>query len=126
MPRVWLLLLCATLLVWRPLGFATEFLSTLPSLGQRGAAGVVEILVHGAVAALAVAAVRALSNAMPSGLLLARVALVASATATVQSLYWSVLPHQTMPGDKMPLAILGGVVAGGWLVYLRRQHDAQS
>jgi hypothetical protein len=126
MPRVWLLLLCATLLVWRPLGFATEFLSTLPSLGQRGAAGVVEILVHGAVAALAVAAVRALSNAMPSGLLLARVALVASAAATVQSFYWSVLPHQTMPGDKMPLAILGGVVAGGWLVYLRRDHDVQS
>ena len=126
MSRVWLLLLCATLLVWRPLDFAAEFLSTLPSLGQRGAAGVVEILVHGAVAALAVAAVRALSNGMPSGLLLARAALVASAAATVQSFYWSVLPHQTMPGDKLPLAILGVVVAGGWLVYLRRHHDIRS
>ncbi len=23
----------------------------------------------------------------------------------MQSLYWSVLPHQTMPGDRLPLAI---------------------
>ena len=118
-----MLLLCATLLAWRPLDFAIEFLSTLPSLGQRGAAGIVEVLFHGGVAALAVAAVRALSNAMPSGLLLSRAALVLSAAATIQSFYWSVLPHQTMPGDKLPLSILGVVVAGGWLVYLRRHHD---
>ena len=114
---VWLL--GATLLVWRPLDFAIECPSTLPSLGQRGAAGVVEILVHGAVAALAVAAVRALSNAMPSGLLLASAALVASAAATVQSFYWSVLPHQTMPGDRLLLAATGIVMAALWLVYLR-------
>ncbi len=74
MVRCWLL--CATLLVWRPLDFAIEFSTTLPSLGQRGVAGIVELLFHGAVAALAVAAVRALSNALPSGLLLARAALV--------------------------------------------------
>ena len=92
-------------------------------MGQRGAAGVIELLFHGAVAALAVAAVRALSNAMPSGPLLARAALAASAVATIQSHYWSVLPHQTMPGDKLPLAILGVVVAGGWLVYLRRSEQ---
>jgi hypothetical protein len=116
-------LLCATLLVWRPLDFAFEFPSTLSSLGLRGAPGVIELLFHGAVAALAVAAVRALSNAMPSGLLLARAALVASAVATVQSFYWSVLPHQTMPGDKLPLATLGVVVAGAWIVYLRRHRD---
>ncbi len=123
MPRGWLLLLCATLLVWRPLDFAIEFPSTLSSLGLRGVPGAIELLFHGAVAALAVAAVRALSNAMPSGLLLARAALVGSAVATVQSFYWSVLPHQTMPGDKLPLATLGVVVAGAWIVYLRRHRD---
>ena len=126
MSRVWQLLLCATLLFWRPLDFAIEFLSTLPSLGQRGVAGVVEVLVHGAVAALAMAAVRALSNALPSGLLLARAALIASAAVTIQSFYWSVLPHQTMPGDKLPLSILGVLVAGGWLVYLRRHGGIAS
>jgi len=126
MPRGWLLLLCATLLVWRPLDFAIEFPSTLSSLGQRGAAGVLELLFHGAVAALAVAAVRALSNTMPSGLLLARAALLASAAATVQSFYWSVLPHQTRPGDKLPLATLSVVVAGVWLLYLRRFREFES
>jgi hypothetical protein len=116
-------LLCATLLVWRPLDFAIEFPSTLSSLGLRGVSGVIELVFHGAVAALAVAAVKALSNAMPSGLLLARAALVGSAVATAQSFFWSVLPHQTMPGDKLPLATLGVVVAGAWLVYLRRYRD---
>jgi hypothetical protein len=118
MPRGWLLLLCATLLVWRPLDFLIELPSTLPSIGQRGVAGVVELLFHGGVAALAVAAVRALSNGLPSALLLARAALVASAVSTVQSFYWSVLPHQTMPGDRLPLATLGVVVAGAWLIGL--------
>ena len=47
-------LLCATLLVWRPLDFAIELPSTLSSLGLRGVPGVVELLFHGAVAALAV------------------------------------------------------------------------
>ena len=126
MPRGWLWLLCATLLLWRPLDFLVELLATLPSLGMRGVAGAIELLFHGSVAALAAAAVRALSNAMPAGLLLARAALVASAVATVQSHYWSVLPHQTMPGDKLPLAILSVVVAAGWLIYLRRFRDLSS
>lgn len=119
-------LLCATLLLWRPLDFAFEFPSTLSSLGVRGAAGVLELLFHGAVAALAVAAARALSNRMPSGPLLARVALVASAAASVQSFYWSVLPHQTMPGDRLPLAIFSAVVAAVWLGYLHRFRDTGS
>jgi len=118
MPRVWLLLLCATLLVWRPLDFVIEVSSTLPSIGQRGILGIGELLFHAAAAALSVAAVRALANALPSALLLARAALVASAAATVQSFYWSVLPHQTMPGDRLPLAALGVVVAGAWLIWL--------
>lgn len=120
MSRGPVLLLCATLLVWRPLDFVIELPSTLPSIGQRGVAGIVELLFHGGVAALAVAAVRALANTLPSALLLARIALVASAAATVQSFYWSVLPHQTMPSDRLPLATLGVVVAGAWLIWLMK------
>ena len=126
MPRWLLLLLCATLLVWRPLDFAIEFPSTLPSLGLRGVPGAIELLFHGVVATLAVAAVRALSSALPSGFLLARAALVASAAASVQSLYWSVLPHQTVPSDKPPLAVLSVVVAAVWLFYLRRVPEIVS
>jgi cytochrome c oxidase assembly factor CtaG len=116
------LLLCVTLLVWRPLDFVIELPSTLPSIGQRGVVGIVELLFHGGVAVLTVAAVRALANTLPSALLLARAALVASAAATVQSFYWSVLPHQTMPSDKLPLAALGVVVASAWLIYLRYEE----
>jgi hypothetical protein len=120
MSRGPLWLLCVTLLVWRPLDFAIEFPSTLPSIGQRGAIGILELLFHGAAAALAVGAVRALSTGLPSAVMLGRAALVVSALATIQSQYWSVLPHQTMPGDRMPLVATAVLVAALWLVYLRK------
>lgn len=126
MPPVWRWLLCATLLLWRPLDFAIELPSTFPSIGLRGVPGAIELVVHGLVAALAVAAVRALSGETPAALFLARAALIASAVASVQSHYWSVLPHQTMPGDKLPLAILSVVVAAAWLVYLRPSRQRQA
>ena len=120
MSRGWSLLLCATLLLWRPLDFAFELPSTLSSLGHRGIVAVVELLFHGVVGAVAVAAARALWDTMPAAVLLTRVALSLSAIATWQSLYWSVLPHQTFPSDRLPLAAFATCVAIGWLVYLRR------
>jgi hypothetical protein len=122
MPRGFLLILCVVLVGWWPIGFAVEVAETLPTIGMRGAAGVVELLFHGAVAALAVAAVRTVWTAMPAGPILAAAALVASAAASVQSLYWSVLPHQTKPGDELPLAILSVLHAAAWLVYLSRSR----
>ena len=52
-----------------------------------------------------------------------RVALISSALTTIQTHYWSVLPHQTMPGDRLPLAATGVVVAALWLVYLRKSVE---
>jgi len=120
MSRGWLLLLCATLLLWRPLDFAFELPSTLLSLGHRGIVAVVEVLFHGAVAAVSVAASRALWDRMPAAPLLARAALTLSAIATWQSLYWSVLPHQTFPSDKLPLAVFATCITTAWLIYLQR------
>jgi hypothetical protein len=117
-------LLSAVLLVWRPLDFAIELPSTLPSMEQRGVLGVIELLAHGLVAALAVAAARAIWSGLAPAVLLARLALVASAAATIQSQYWSVLPHQTMPDDKLLLAIVAVSMAVGWLIYLRRFREA--
>lgn len=122
MPRGWLLLLCAVLVLWRPFDFAIELPSALPSLGMRGIGGAVELLFHGAVAALSIAAVRALWSALPVGPPLAAAALVASAAATVQSLYWSVLPHQTSPGTELPIAVVAIVHATLWLIYLKRSR----
>ncbi len=119
-------MLCLALLVWRPLDFVVELNRALPSLGMRGALGAIELFVHGVVAAVAVAAVRALSNGLPGAARLAAVALVASAAATIQSLYWSVLPHQTMPGDALPTAVLAAAHAAVWLVYLSRSRRVGS
>ncbi len=112
-------LLCIALFLWRPLDFAMELLQTLPSLGMRGGRGAIELLFHGVVAAIAMAAIRALWAELAAARRLAAVAVVASAVASVQSLYWSVLPRQTMPGDERWLAMLAIVHAVFWLVYLR-------
>ena len=111
--------MCIALFLWRPLDFAFEILQTLPSLGMRGARGVIELLFHGIVAAIAMSAIRALWAEVPAARRLAAVAVVASAVASVQSLYWSVLPRQTMPGDERWLAILAILHAIFWLTYLK-------
>jgi hypothetical protein len=112
-------LLCIALFLWRPLDFAVELLQTLPSLGMRGARGVIELLFHGLVAAIAMAAIRALWAEVAAARRLAAVAVVASAVASVQSLYGSVLPRQTMPGDERWLAIFAILHAVFWLTYLK-------
>jgi hypothetical protein len=132
MARGWLILLCAALLFWRPLDYLAELPQSLPSLGMRGVPGAIELLFHGIVAAVAVAAVQALWNERPSGPILAAVALIGSAAATVQSLYWTALPNQTVPGTERVIAALAIAHAAIWLVYLTRsrhirkmsKHDA--
>lgn len=120
MSRVWLLLLCAVLLVWQPLTFAVEAASTLPTLGLRGVQAVLELVVHGLVAAVSLAAGLALWQESPPGPLLATVAIAAGGVAGVQSLYWSVLPSDVFPSDRLPLAVATVGHAALWLVYLRR------
>ena len=124
--RGWLLVLCAVLLLWRPLDFAIELPMTLPSLGMRGVAGAAELLFHGAVAALAIAAVRAFAVGLPIALPLAAGALAASAAASVQSLYWSALPNQVVPGSELPLAAFSIVHALVWLAYLKRSRRVRA
>jgi hypothetical protein len=117
-PRGWIPLLCLALLLWRPLDFAIELSIALPSLGMRGALGAIELLFHAAVAVIAVAAVRAIWGGTPAGFMLARIALITSAVASVQSLNWSVLPRQTAPGEALPLSIGAVLHAGAWILYL--------
>jgi hypothetical protein len=121
MQRGWLMtILSAVLLLWRPLDFVFELLQSLPSMGMRGAPGAVELIFHALVAAVSVAAARALWSLAPAGPLLAAIALVASAAATVQTLYWTALPHQTIPGTEGLLSTLAIAHAAVWLVYLKR------
>jgi hypothetical protein len=126
MPRGWLFLLSVFLIVWEPMKFARELLSTLGSIGMRGPVAVAELILHAAVAGVAVAAARALWNLSAHGPALARLAVIASAASAVQSLYWSSLPGQTMPGDKAPLAILAIVHASLWTAYLRKSRHVRA
>ena len=126
MPRGWLLLLCAVLFVWQPLTFAVEVSSTLPSIGMRGAAGAIELGAHGVVAALSFAAGWALWQTSPAGPMLATIAIAAAAAAGVQSLYWSVLPSNVFPSDRLPLSIFIVATACAWLLYLRRSKRVRA
>jgi hypothetical protein len=96
MPRVVALLF----IVWEPLRFAGEALSVLPSIAYRGALAGVELLAHGLVAALSAGAGFALWNGTPDARRFATIAVIALMARTVQSVYWSVLPNSTKPGDE--------------------------
>ena len=126
MPAGWLSILRVVLYVWQPLTFAGELLASLGSLGMRGAPAVTELLAHGGSAGLSVAAARALSNESPAGPTIAGLALVLAAILGVQSLYWSSLPRNTMPADKLPLALLTVAHSTAWLIYLRRSKRVKA
>lgn len=124
--RGWLPLLCGYLAVWQPLTQASEVSATLGTLGIRGAAGVFELTVHAAIRAFAVAAGWGLWTENPKAPVFAEIALAACAVASVQSLYWTRLPSNTMPGDRLPLAIVAIAHAAGWIVYLRKSRRVRS
>jgi hypothetical protein len=104
-------LVAVLLMVWEPLRFAGEALQVLPSIGYRGAVAALELLVHGGVAALSAGAGFALWNRTPDAARLATIAVIAIVARAVQSLYWSVLPNNTVPGDE-PFTIGVTLLAG--------------
>ena len=122
MRRGWLLLLCIILFVWQPLNFVAELAATGPSLDMRGVRALAELMIDGAVAVLSVAAGWSLWVRVPHGPTLAVLALIGAAATGVQSLYWSVLPGQTKPGDELPLALAQVAHSAAWIAYLRRSR----
>lgn len=118
MRRVWTLILSVYLLGWVPVGFASELLSALPSIGRRGTPAVLELLGHAVVAMLGAAAGRMLLIRSPSALPLAAAAVVASLVVALQSLYWTSLPRDVAPGDRLPLALASCAHAAFWLAFL--------
>lgn len=118
--RGWLLLLCVFLFVWEPMKFASQLTASIGTLSMRGPYAVGELLAHGVVAALAVGAGWALWIRNPHAPGFAVIALAASAAAAVQSHYWSLLPSNTMPGDRLPLSLVAVAHAAVWIAYLRR------
>jgi hypothetical protein len=122
MPRGWLLLLSVILFVWEPQRFAGDLLGSMGTLAMRGAPGVVELAAHAATAMVAVAAGWGLWVRNPRAPMLASIVVAASAVATIQSLYWTYLPGNAVPGERLPLSIAAIAHAAGWIAYLRKSR----
>jgi hypothetical protein len=121
MHRSLALVLCAYLLVWVPASYAAVLLTAIPSLEMRGARAIVELGVHGLVTLMAVVAGWMISTRAPAAVPFARAAVIAAGAASIQSLFWSVLPHDVAPGQRQPLAVLAIAHATFWIVMLRQE-----
>lgn len=120
MSRTGQLLLAGVLVLWHPLGFAATAGRSLQSLGFRGVGAAIELAIAGLVAAVSLAAASALWSRAPHGASLARLALVLAAARSVQSLYWTYLPSDVVPGTERLLAVIIVTHAALWLVYVSR------
>jgi hypothetical protein len=126
MSRVGQLALAAVLILWQPLTFASTAGHALPSLGMRGWMGSIELIAAGLVAAVSVAAAWSLWNGAPQAVPLARAAVVLATARALQSLYWTVLPSDVVPGTETILA--SAIIVHGclWLAYLSRVRRADA
>ena len=88
------------LLVWEPLNFAVRGLQVLPTLAYRCWAASLELGAHGLIAAFCAAAGMMLWNGAADARRLAQVAIVVSVARVLQSVYWSALPNDTVPGQE--------------------------
>ena len=120
MHRGWALLLCGYLLGWVPLNFANEILGTFPSLGMRGVTAIVELAAHALVAILCATAGWMVWTRAPAAWPMAAASVAASTITSIQSLFWTALPRNIAPGQKLPLAAAAVVLAVFWLLLIRR------
>ena len=125
-PRGWLLILCVFLLVWEPLRLAGELTGSMGTMAMRGVAGAIELAVHAAVAAIAVAAGWGLWIRNPQAPAVASVAVALSAAVTIQSLCWSSLPGDAVPGERLPVSLMALAHAAGWIAFLRRSRRVRA
>ena len=86
--------------MWEPLNFAVKLLAILPTIAYRGWLVALELLIYGAVAALNAAAGLALLNRTPAAFRLATIAVLATCARTIQSVSFSALPNDVVPGQE--------------------------
>ena len=113
-------LLGVLLLVWEPLNFAAQATTVLPTLGYRGLVPGVELLLHGLVAVLNAAAGLAVVNRTPAAPRLATVAVLAACARTIQSVSFTSLPSETVPGQEPYVVITALTLTVLALAIIRR------
>ena len=108
------------LVLWEPLNFAVKALNVLPTIAYRGWLTGVELAVVGGVAALAAAAGFGLLNRTAASYRLATVAVLASCARTIQSVSFTTLPNETVPGQEPYVVIAALTFAIVGLAVIRR------
>jgi hypothetical protein len=93
------------LLVLEPLHFGFEASRVLSTIAYRGRVAAIELGAHAIVAVVCAGAALAFWNGGPDARRWITIAAVASVARTIQSVYWSVLPDDTRPGDELIVAL---------------------
>ena len=117
--RGWTLALCGYLLGWVPIAFAVELFAAAPSLARRGPVAIGEVMAHGAAALLCATGGWMLLVRSPAGPSVSAAAVVVNSAMAVQSLFWTVLPRNLAPGERLPVAAVAIANAVFWLVVIR-------
>ncbi len=122
----WLLLLCAVLIVWKPIRTGLVVSSALAALTLRGAPLGALIVVQVGVAAFGLASGLALIGRNGPALTMARMSLVAAA-ATDSFVYLTpYFPSNSLPGVERFQVVAGVLHAAGWLAYLARSRRVRN
>ncbi len=112
------LLLCVYLVAWVPLRFANELFASAPSLDMRGIPALLELAAHAVVALMCATAGWMVWIRSPAAVPLSEGAVVASFMMSIQSLFWTVLPSDVVPGHRLPLAAIAFALALFWLALI--------
>jgi len=93
------------LLLLEPLHFGFEASRVLSTIAYRGIVAAIELGAHAVVAVACAGAALLFWNGGQDARRFVTIAAVASVTRTIQSVYWSVLPDDTRPGDELIVAL---------------------
>jgi hypothetical protein len=122
----WLTLLCRLLIVFQPLSLAVTASSALDALAVRGAPVAAVLVLRLLVAALGVAAGRALQGLKPGAVALARAAVAASAATDLFVYTTPYFPNNRPPGDTVWYAGASLTIHAAWMMYLFRSRRVRN
>jgi len=117
-PRGWLLLLALLLAVGEPLVLAQEVAHLLPTIGTRGPAVALLVLVRVGITGFAVAAGLAIFGRRPHAVGMASLALALLAAVSLVAVLTPILPTNRLPGTTWPTAVIIATYYTAWLAYL--------
>jgi hypothetical protein len=114
--------LCALLMLWGPVQFATRFSIGLTALATRGVPLAIFLAGHAGVTAVGFAAGRALIDRRATAVRLATIAILLAAALDIVVYGTNVYPASLMPGDA-PLYLTAALAHNAaWLLYLARSR----